>query len=194
MTKQMLDLRAEFPNNPIEAIFLDTFYIPGYRIFEGQRTLITGEQHINKPILNALRILGKLGKKQLAVTGKGDRSVEVLATATENNSYLIMVVNFNEKLDYDRSVSISIRLEGLATGSWRCRHYRIDRDHSNAYTIWQSMGRPLVPDEQQLLAIRKHQGLELMEEFLVTSHDGIAYIETDMPPHSVSLFILSRNQ
>jgi len=192
MIRRMLDLRDEFPDNPIEATFLDTFYIPGYRIFEGQRTLITGDcLDIEKPILNALRVLGKLGEKRLIVTEQENALVKALATAREDGSIQVMAVNFKEEFGYDQTVAVQIELQGLQTGSWSCLHYRIDRDHSNAYTVWQVMGRPLIPDSEQLAMIRRRQGLELAEpEFTIASSDEKALIQTTMPPQSISLWII----
>jgi len=188
----MLDLRTEFPDNPIEATFLDTFYFPGYRIFEGQRTLITGEV-IDKPILNALRLLGKLGPERLAVTEPAGSPVEVLATTGENDSVQVMTVNFNEDVDYNETHAVQIRLQDMPIASWRVRHYCIDRDHSNAYTVWLSMGRPVVPTDEQLAAIQARQGLEMMEpEYTLSTRRGDAYLETTLPPHAVSLWMLDK--
>ena len=208
LTKRMLDLRGEHPDNPIEATFLDTFYIPGHRVFEGQRTLITAEG-IEKPILNALRLLGRLGTRRLAVTAETSPGVEVLATGSDDarlpappasrragvgqGSLRIMAVNFAEALEYDRTHSLRVQLQGLPAGSWRCRHYRIDRDHSNAYSLWLSLGRPIVPDQEQLAKIRSRQGLELLEpeSTISTSAEGVC-LETTLPPHSASLWVLDK--
>lgn len=58
-------------------------------------------------------------------------------------------------------------------GEWRCRHWRIDREHSNACTAWLDMGRPNLPDEGQLRRLQERQGLETAEpEFTVS--DGPA--------------------
>ena len=70
LVAELLSLRRAYPRNPIQAACLDTFYLPGQRVFEGQRTLVTGE-NIDLPILNALRVLGQLGQQQLAVRPEG---------------------------------------------------------------------------------------------------------------------------
>jgi len=192
MTKRMLDLRAQFPDNPIQGTFLDTFYFPGFRIFEGQRTLITGEC-IDKPILNGLRLLGKLGAERLAVAEPSETPVAVLATATEKGSVRVMAVNFAEEFGYADSHRVRLELRGLPAGPCSCQHYRIDHDHSNAYTVWLSMGRPVVPDDQQLAAIQDRMGLELMSpEFTVEGSEGKGWLETLLPPQSVSLWVIDK--
>ena len=190
LVKRMLDLREEFPANPVEATFLDTFYIPGYRAFEGQRTLVTGEA-IDKPILNALRLLGKLGSRRLRVTPADPLPVEVLATAGDDGSLSVMAVNFDESFEYDQSHPLRIRLREPGPGRWRCRHYRIDRNHSNAHTVWESLGRPVVPDDKQLAAIQSGQGLEALEPDRSVRPDGREVcLQTTLPPQSVSLWVL----
>jgi xylan 1,4-beta-xylosidase len=192
LISRMLDLRAEFPDNPIQACFLDTFYFPGYRLFEGQRTLITDES-IEKPILNALRLLARLGPERLGVDGAGDEHVDVVATRAEDGSVRVMAVNFAEPFDCDETRQVEFALDGLADGEWRCRHWRIDRDHSNAYTAWLEMGRPNVPDESQPGRLEERQGLETAApEFTVRGGPARPVLRAEMPPHSVSLWELSR--
>ena len=50
----------------------------------------------------------------------------------------------------------------------RVRHWRIDHTHSNAYTVWQEMGRPQDPTPEQLDRLRERQGLEEGEPLRVT--------------------------
>ena len=111
LTRRMLDVRAEFPANPIQATFLDTFYFPGFRFFEGQRTLITGEA-VDKPILNALRLLGRLGGTRLAVEEDEGAPVETLATRCADGSLRVMAVNFNEDLAYADAHAVEVVLRG----------------------------------------------------------------------------------
>jgi len=192
MNRWMHDLRDEFPDNPIERTFLDTFYFPGYRIFEGQRTFITGEC-IDKPILNGLRLLAKLGSERLAVSEPEGSPVVVLAAAGGPDSIQVMAVNFGEEFEYAESHDVGLTLEALAPGPRRCSHYRIDRDHSNPYTVWESLGRPVVPDDEQLSLIQERMGLELMEPGSeVNVSGGSVHLDTTLPPQSVSLWVLEK--
>jgi xylan 1,4-beta-xylosidase len=102
-------------------------------------------------------------------------------------------VNFTEDFDTTASHDVTLTVDGLAPGSWRCGHYRIDRDHSNAYTAWLSMGRPVVPDDEQLSAIQARMGLELMEpERALNVAGGRAELSTTLPAKSVSLWLLDK--
>jgi xylan 1,4-beta-xylosidase len=104
-----------------------------------------------------------------------------------------MAVNFNEQFAYADDHAVSIQLEDIGAGPWQCRHYRIDRDHSNAYPVWLAMGRPVVPDDGQLAAIQARMGLELAEPpFPLAGAAGSAVLETVLPPQSVSLWVVDR--
>jgi xylan 1,4-beta-xylosidase len=192
MNIKMHNLSADYPDNPIRATFLDTFYSPGQRLFEGQRTLITGDM-IDKPILNGLRLLGKLGKQRLAVKGPAPAPVDLIATTSEDGSLRVMAVNFREAFDYDEEQTVRLHLTGMADGSWRCRHYRIDANHSNAYSVWLSQDRPIIPTHSQLATLLERMGVELFEPVANLSvTEGEARLETTLPPHAVSFWLLER--
>ena len=189
---RMLDLRGEFPEHPIERTFLDTWYIPGFRLFEGQRTLISGEA-VEKPILNALRLLGRLGGRRLACSGPGEGPVRVLPTVADGGALRVLAVNFREDFDCAEAQRVRIVLERVPTGPRRVEHWRIDRRHSNAYTAWLEMGRPVVSDDAQLAALQRRMGLERFEPDRTLHADGGRIVlETELPPHSVSLWALDR--
>lgn len=191
LVAQLLDLRRDYPHNPIQAAFLDTFYFPGQRAFEGQRTLTTGES-IDLPILNALRLLGQLGEEQLPAAAVGaSGGVTVSATRSGDGSLRVMAVNFDERFDYGETVAVETVVAGVSGGQWRASHYRIDRAHSNAYTVWLGQGRPVPPNPEQLAALHRQMGLERLEpDFTVTPEGGRLALRTSLPPQAVSLWVL----
>ena len=42
------------------------------------------------------------------------------------------------------------------------QHYRIDNDHSNAYTVWKNMGSPQKPTPEQYAELKAAGQLELL--------------------------------
>jgi len=192
LATQLLDLRRDYPHHPIQAAFLDTFYFPGQRAFEGQRTLITGES-IDLPILNALRLLGQLGEEQLPAAAEGEPGgVTLSATRSGDGSLQVMAVNFDERFDYAETVAVEAVVAGVSEGPWRARHYRIDRAHSNAYTIWLGQGRPVPPGSEQLAALHRRMGLEQVEpDRPLAVQGGQLRLTAALPPHAVSLWVLA---
>ena len=71
----------------------------------------------------------------------------------------------------------------------RVRHWRIDHTHSNAYTVWQEMGRPQDPTPEQLDRLRERQGLEEGEPLRVThtGTGGEGQVALRLPLHALSL-------
>jgi xylan 1,4-beta-xylosidase len=60
---------------------------------------------------------------------------------------------------------VDLRLAGLPIehGDVLVRHWRVDALHSNAHTLWRSLGSPDYPTPEAVAAIRARQGLERLE-------------------------------
>ena len=91
-----------------------------------------------------------------------------------------------------QSKSVKLRLSGLGDEAVRVEHFRIDRNHSNAYTLWKGMGSPLVPDEAQLAELHRRMGLEALGDPQTYHPDtGCLELPLELPPHSVSLIVVT---
>ena len=60
----------------------------------------------------------------------------------------------------DAAVELLLRGLPVQAGSVLVQHYRIDRDHSNAFEAWKRMGSPPRPTSQQLAALKRSAQLE----------------------------------
>jgi xylan 1,4-beta-xylosidase len=186
--KEMLDLAVKYPANPIKCLVFDGLFNPGFRIFEGQRTLFTAEE-IEKPIFNAYRLLGKLGTQRVQLECSEKNTIDGMATRS-GNKIQVMIYNYNESVDDEELKKVQLSVVLPSSGPYKLSHYRIDENHSNAYTIWKSMGKPYNPSETQIKQIKDRQRLELFEpERLIKVKNNKATIPVEMPHHSVSLFV-----
>ena len=186
--KEMLDLAINYPANPIKCLVFDGLFNPGFRIFEGQRTLFTAEE-IEKPVFNSYRLLGKLGTQRIQLERSEKSTIDGLATRIGNNIQ-VMIYNYDENVDDRELKKVQLSITLPFSGSYRLKHYRIDENHSNAYTIWKKMGRPYNPNETQLKQIKDRQGLELLEaEKSIKVKNNKAIIPIELPHHSVSLLV-----
>ena len=86
--------------------------------------------------------------------------------------------------------NVELSVQGLPSEIRRVNlsHYRIDEHHSNAYTVWQEMGSPQEPTQQQADILNKAAELILLEP----CHDmkiknGSLLLKILIPRHSVSL-------
>jgi xylan 1,4-beta-xylosidase len=67
-------------------------------------------------------------------------------------------------------------------------HYRIDDNHSNAYTVWKEMRSPQSPTPEQYAKLKASAGLELLESPRWVDVDaGTIVIDTSLPRQGTSL-------
>jgi xylan 1,4-beta-xylosidase len=84
---------------------------------------------------------------------------------------------------------VRLSIAGLpAAGEVLVEHYRIDNDHSNAYTVWQQMGSPQKPTAEQYGRLEAAGQLQLLHspEWLPVK-DGKLEMAFPVPCQSVSL-------
>ena len=129
--------------------------------FAGLRQLMTNG--IDKPVLNAFRMLGLLGERRLAVAGGGaiparqiveegvraEPDVDAIATRKENEVE-VLVVNYHDD-DLAEDVPVHLTVKGLPAKAAKieAQLYRLDATHSNAYTVWEQMGEPQKPSREE---------------------------------------------
>ncbi len=207
LMKKILDLNGR-EQASVEQATTWSFYFEGERYFEGTRSLLT-TGGIEKPFLNAYRALGLLGATRLAVTSDAawdvdeldaleranlPEEVDALASRADDGRVTVLVWRHTDD-QYQRDAQpadVELTVRGLGAGlPHTVTEYRIDADHSNAHTIWQQLGSPQRPTDEQLAAIRARQGLEVLARSEATaSPDGTLALRTELPLPSVSAFVI----
>ncbi|MBN9387927.1 MAG: glycoside hydrolase [Chloroflexi bacterium] len=193
-------------NIPVTLITHWAFYFEGKRFFEGNRVLATNHNIVG-PIVPGLQILGKLGSEKIRVeTSAGanplsedfsDQTQVVDGLAAKGNEKCSVVVwNHADDWTTEGSRTVELHLENLpytAGQQIELKHWRIDADHSNAYTEWVKLGRPEGPDEEQLAQLRKSQQLALLEQpsTVTVEQTGSLKISFELPLHGMSLVELT---
>jgi xylan 1,4-beta-xylosidase len=126
--------------------------------FAGFRELASNG--IDKPVLNAFRMLGLLGPERLAVKSsgaqetadvvtsgvRGPADVNVLA-ARQDREMEILVWNYHDDDLPAPDIPVDLLASGLPRDLRRVRveDFRIDGTHSNAYALWKRLGSPESP-------------------------------------------------
>jgi xylan 1,4-beta-xylosidase len=155
LMKKLLDL-SDLENANIQQATSWSFYFEGERFFEGTRAFLTADR-IEKPLLNAYRLLGKLGSQRIMAVSDAAHGVELLdqaegrsmpeevdalATRSERGELAIAVWRHSDDQHQisgtDTPVRVSLR--GLEPSRYRVTQVRIDAHHSNAHTIWEELG------------------------------------------------------
>jgi hypothetical protein len=83
-----------------------------------------------------------------------------------------------------------LHLSGLDGGAvFDLLHFRIDENHSNAYGIWQRLGKPALTREH-IKTLRGGEGLELFEAPRSIQGQNSFDMKVELPMHAVSLVLL----
>jgi xylan 1,4-beta-xylosidase len=180
------------------------FTFPGQPYFYGYRSLATHE--IDKPVLNAFRAFGMLQRQRVAAESGGQISLDDLlkdsaratpdirAIATRSKSGVrVLVWNYDDDALAVTPARVRLHIQGLPRGAARVRvtHYRIDQEHSNAYTVWQAMGSPHNPSAAQIAKLKTAGKLQLLAPAAwVSTHEQQAQLSFSLPSQAVSLICI----
>jgi len=183
------------------------FIFVGERCFEGTRTFAT--QGIDKAIFNLFRMYAKMGNKELSFssshavdvleykdefgTGEGP-DISGMASISDDGSIRVLVYSHHDDWDIEKEFDVELDISNIsAMEKAKISHYRIDKEHSNAYTEWVRQGKPKYPSKEQYEAIKKRDVLELLEpEQRINVIDGKVNLKFKMPTHAISLIEITK--
>ena len=181
------------------------FEFEGRNYFEGFRTLATNG--VDKPVLNFFRMAGMMAgdrvhTKSSAAVAIDDieksgvrQSADIDAFATTDaHDAAVMVWNYFDDDVAAAPAMVTVNISGLPAGAKRVRltHYRIDDNHSNAWTAWKSLGKPEKPTPEQYAKLQAAGQLSLLAPAnWVKVKSGEAKISISLPRQAVSLLRLS---
>ena len=173
--------------------------------FTGFRELATNG--IDKPVLNAFRMLDLLSASRLGVSSsRGLPTREVLElgvrkkpdinamAARSKNGAQVLVWNYHDDDVSVAPANIELRIENLPQEVTRCllQHFRVDRDHSNAHTVWTQMGSPPSLSEAQHKELESAGQLQLLTSpEWVSIENRTVRLHLTLPREALSLVTLS---
>jgi xylan 1,4-beta-xylosidase len=180
-----------------------TFCASGYekppeRDFMGYRTLHT-KSGFHKPILNAYTLLGKLAPELVkAETAPSGGHVSAFASRDADRVTVVVVNYQHDQIDSSKGVpsAVELKIETPWPSGTKVtvRHWRIDGSHSNAYTAFKAAGSPASPTPEQIAAIKKRMGLELLEPARQLTCEALSKLTFDLPCNAVSLLEVVRGE
>jgi len=167
--------------------------------FRGFRDLATNG--VDKPVLNVFRMFGMMEgnrvevKQDLAYDFKKVRDESVRGAADINGlaskstaSAGVMVWNYHDDNVPSPDAAVVVVVKGLPAQKVMLYHYRIDKENSNAYEAWKSMGSPKQPTSEQIRLLEKAGQLALLTSpEWINPKNGVATIEMQLPRQGVSL-------
>ncbi len=172
--------------------------------FAGFRVLSTNG--IALPVMNVFRMFGLMGGKRLAVESTGEVGLEAIrrdgVPGTPDVSALaslragkvcILAWHHHDDDVPGPDAAVELTLGGLPAGGapLLLEHFRIDRDHSNAYEAWKRMGSPQRPTPEQRASLERSSDLALLgSPEWVRPEGGKLTLRFTLPRQAVSLLVL----
>ena len=148
--------------------------------FTGFRGFFT-LNHIPKPIYHAYTLAARMGDTLLDMADGQNDDLTVIPTLKADGTVSLMMVYANENLDTELpDLDLTLELTGLGNKT-HVKTWRIDSKHANAYAVYESMGKPEMPSEDDVRSIRNQSRLAATEE------DYTGKLELHMSNHSVVL-------
>lgn len=173
--------------------------------FDGFRSLATNG--VDKPVLNVFRMAGLMRGDRVKVESSSATSLETIlkegvrgkpdvnALATRGERELAALIwNYHDDDLPAPASPVRLSISGVPTGTKRVlvRHYRIDQEHSNSYTLWKKLGSPQQPTPEQYAQLEAAGQLALFDSpEWVNSKDGRLELNFALPRLAVSLVQVS---
>jgi xylan 1,4-beta-xylosidase len=204
MLKNILDLAARDRVN-IRGMLTWAFEFENQPYFDGFRTLATNG--IDKPVLNLFRMAGLMRGQRVAVESAGAVALETMLAhgvagaadvdalaARWDRAVSVLVWNYHDDDVPASDAHVRLSLSGLPEAAPRAllRHYRIDQNHSNAYTLWKQLGSPQQPTPEQYGALEAAGQLQLLDSpRWLSTRAGQMELGFDLQRQAVSLVEVS---
>jgi xylan 1,4-beta-xylosidase len=202
--KGLMDLAAEARVNLL-GMLTWAFEFEGKPWFDGYRTLATNG--VDKPVLNFFRMAGLMGGDRVRLVSsaavppddlrnQGVRQapdVDGLATRAPGEA-TVMLWNYHDDDVAAPEASVTVTIQSTPKSAHRIllQQYRIDGQHSNAYTVWKEMGSPQNPTPEQYAKLQAAGQLQLFDSpRWITPVNGEIHLDLQLPRTALSLFRLT---
>jgi xylan 1,4-beta-xylosidase len=173
--------------------------------FAGFRELATNG--VDKPVLNSFRMLGLLGNERVKATSSAALTTESVLresvrqqpevsviAARKSHELEILVWNYHDDDVASPDASIGLAINGLPADTKRAllEHFRIDANHSNAFSTWEAMGSPRSPTDSEYQNLQTIGQLQLLiSPTWIGIHNGEAQLQFTLPRQGLSLLRLT---
>ena len=172
--------------------------------FAGFRSLASNG--IDKPVLNVFRMFAMMHGRRLAAESSGALSLDAIVrngvrdqpdvaalASADGKKVWVMAWHYHDDdvPGPDAVVELEINGVSLGSGEAKVRHFRIDQDHSNAFTVWKKLGSPQQPTAEQYAQLEKAGQLALLTSGVTQVENSQATHKFSLPRQAVSLIELT---
>ena len=111
--------------------------------------------------------------------------------AKDKNGVSIMVWNYHDDDLPAKASQIRLDISGITSAKVLVKEYRIDKENSNSYEVWKSMGSPQNPTPEQYDTLVTAGALKMLTSpFPADTRNGFINLSLNLPRQGVSLFRL----
>ncbi len=187
--------------------------------FAGFRDMATNG--VDKPVLNVFRMFGMMQGNRVDVSSgmaveansnitassesalaygfmeirdesvRGEQPDINALAAKDEHTATVMVWNYHDDNIEVPDSPVEVRMQGIPVDKVLLQHFRIDKDNSNAYEVWKTMGSPQNPSAEQIVTLEKAGQLQMLNSpEWVKVEEGEVVISMQLPRQGVSLLKL----
>jgi xylan 1,4-beta-xylosidase len=172
--------------------------------FAGFRVLATNG--IDLPVLHVFRMFSLMGGRRVAVRSSAEVDLDAILArgvrdkpdvsalaSIDGDRLAIMAWHYHDDDLPGPDAEVALEVRGLpaADGPVLLHHYRIDRQHSNAFEAWKQMGSPQRPTAGQYDELVRASRLSLMDSpGWLRVEGGTLKLRMTLPRQGVSLLRL----
>lgn len=157
------------------------------------------------PVFNVMRMFSRMGKDRVSATSSHSISLDaimregvrnapdVAALASRNaesRRMTVMIWHYHDDDLAGPDAAIELSVAGLPGDLAKAKlaHYRVDKQHGNAYAVWQKMGSPVAPNERQYRQLQRASELSVLAGAADSTpvQNGIAKLNFALPRQGVS--------
>ena len=166
--------------------------------FAGFRELATNG--VDKPVMNVFRMFGMMKGQRVMVKGNPYPAKKVIEQGIRNspdinamacvdkNEMTILVWNYHDDDILGEINNINLMIRNIPDGPILMQQYRVDQEQSNSYAVWQELGSPQTPTEEQYKKIESAGQLKLLTSpCWITAQKKGLNIQFSLPRQGVSL-------
>ena len=191
----------------LEGILSWAFEFEDQAPFAGFRQLTSNG--IDLPVMNMFKMFARMTGRYVHTVSDSQVAVDTVMrdgvrgiadvgsiASLDGNALSVLVWHYHDDDLPGPKAAVQLRLHRLPRAFAKgavMTHYRIDASHSNSFAVWQAMGSPLAPTNEQRAALLKAAKLATMdaEPKPVTARDGEAKLTFDLPRQAVSLLVIT---
>jgi xylan 1,4-beta-xylosidase len=180
------------------------FEFEGEALFAGFRVLATNG--IDQPVLNVFRMLSRMSGQRVAAESDGAVPLDAMLkdgvrlkpdvaalASLDRNKVFVLVWHYHDDDVSGPAAEVELELTRLPVRGGRAsvRHFRIDDNHSNAFTEWRRMGSPRQTNSVQFARLEKAGQLaELDPPRALRIKDAGAGLRFVLPRQGTSLLVV----